>query len=274
MNKANKSRIVSWKVAECNLFRFDIHPASVISMDKVFHDEIAIIGFKDCAWRCNQNGNTFIETPDALVFRDAGQIFSLDSEYVAPWGAICREIRFSPSTFLNLSENYQIDLAAIDFSAHMVKNPELRGLFFRAHSTLESSDCELEKSSYLAVLLQGLIYEKRAVKTVSNKFNCKPQLRMVVEYLRENFQLNIKLEDIADLVGMNPFVLLRQFRRSMGLTPHDYLQMIRVIHARKMITSGFSLGDIAPVCGFSDQSHLTRSFKRKTGVTPGQYVLM
>ncbi|HWU35634.1 MAG TPA: helix-turn-helix domain-containing protein [Methylovorus sp.] len=43
-----------------------------------------------------------------------------------------------------------------------------------------------------------------------------------------------------------------------------------LITARKLIAQGHKLSDVASLCGFADQSHLTRSFRKKIGVTPGR----
>lgn len=65
---------------------------------------------------------------------------------------------------------------------------------------------------------------------------------------------------------------MRTFRRSIGLSPYAYLTQIRVEAAKKLLNEGASIADVASDIGFTDQSHLTRHFKRITGVTPGQYL--
>jgi AraC-like DNA-binding protein len=65
---------------------------------------------------------------------------------------------------------------------------------------------------------------------------------------------------------------MRTFRRDVGLSPHAYLTQIRVEAAKKLLSEGASIVDVASDIGFTDQSHFTRHFKRITGVTPGQYL--
>jgi AraC-like DNA-binding protein len=57
-----------------------------------------------------------------------------------------------------------------------------------------------------------------------------------------------------------------------GLPPHAYLTQIRANRARAMLLRGVTPAAAAYRCGFCDQSHLTRIFKRLFGVTPGAYV--
>ena len=59
----------------------------------------------------------------------------------------------------------------------------------------------------------------------------------------------------------------------MGLTPHAYLNHIRVLRARDLLRQGCPIAQAAVNVGFVDQSHLHRHFKRIVGVTPGQYAL-
>jgi AraC-like DNA-binding protein len=79
------------------------------------------------------------------------------------------------------------------------------------------------------------------------------------------------LHELARHVGLSAWHLIRVFRKATGLTPHAWLIDRRVHHARELLRAGGSPSQIAVQCGFADQAHLTRSFKARLGVTPGQY---
>jgi transcriptional regulator GlxA family with amidase domain len=58
------------------------------------------------------------------------------------------------------------------------------------------------------------------------------------------------------------------------VSPHQYLIQVRVNNARWLLSAGSgerSLAEVASAVGFADQSHLTRHFKRVTGLTPRQF---
>jgi len=58
----------------------------------------------------------------------------------------------------------------------------------------------------------------------------------------------------------------------MGVPPYAYLVQLRVNRAQAMLCAGSSVSDVAYACGFCDQSHLNRMFKKAVGVPPGKYV--
>lgn len=81
----------------------------------------------------------------------------------------------------------------------------------------------------------------------------------------------ITLADLATACGLSRFQVLRGFAKATGMTPHAYLVQRRVDTARRLIAGGVPLAEAAAAAGFSDQSHMTRIFVRKYGVSPGIY---
>ena len=81
----------------------------------------------------------------------------------------------------------------------------------------------------------------------------------------------ISLAELAEIAGLSRFQLLRAFRQASGLTPHAYLVQRRIDLARRLIRTGAVLADAAAAAGFADQSHMTRIFIRKFGLSPGAY---
>lgn len=82
---------------------------------------------------------------------------------------------------------------------------------------------------------------------------------------------NVTLEELARACGLGRFALLRGFARTYGLPPHAWAVQERVRWAQRLLRTGMAPSAVALVVGFSDQSHLTRHFKRLTGLTPGCY---
>lgn len=98
------------------------------------------------------------------------------------------------------------------------------------------------------------------------------QTRRVREFIEESLDRNVCLADIAKVANISVFHLIRQFNESFGCPPYVYLTHRRLERARRMIEAGDTpLKCIAASCGFSDQSHMTRLFRRTFKITPGEY---
>jgi AraC family transcriptional regulator len=90
--------------------------------------------------------------------------------------------------------------------------------------------------------------------------------------LQERFSDDLSLSDVARAVGVHPVHLARTFRQHHGTTVGEYLRALRVeFAARELSSSDMPLLDITLAAGFSDQSKLSTTFKRATGMTPTAY---
>lgn len=86
---------------------------------------------------------------------------------------------------------------------------------------------------------------------------------------------NLPLDRIASEVGLSSYSLIRAFHKTFGTSPHAWRMKARVrAAASELQLRRMPLAQIAVSCGFSDQSHLSRTFKRIYGITPGRYRLM
>jgi AraC family transcriptional regulator len=82
---------------------------------------------------------------------------------------------------------------------------------------------------------------------------------------------SLSLDEVAKAVDIHPVHLAKAFRRAFGCTIGDYVRRLRVEMACTEIDRGVPLVEVALRTGFADQSHLTRVFKRATGLTPRQF---
>lgn len=96
------------------------------------------------------------------------------------------------------------------------------------------------------------------------------QLKQAQAFLEAYLSENVSLADLAASCSLSPAHFARAFRRSTGVPPHRFLMERRVTRARELLVhTGLSLSEIAIRCGFADQAHLTKVFRRVLGVTPG-----
>lgn len=94
----------------------------------------------------------------------------------------------------------------------------------------------------------------------------------VKERLHEDFREPLRMRDLARDAGVHPVHLARVFRKLENRTPGDYQQRLQVRAACELLRKPeWPLAVIAAECGFADQSHFTRVFRRMAGTTPARF---
>src|ERR1700720_4920663 len=97
-------------------------------------------------------------------------------------------------------------------------------------------------------------------------------LRRAIRFVKDNLESNLKWDEIASDVGLDPFTFGRGFKLSTGMTPHQYIIRCRLRRAMKLLArEELTLADIALEVGCSCQSHLTALFRKHLGTTPGRF---
>jgi AraC family transcriptional regulator len=97
-------------------------------------------------------------------------------------------------------------------------------------------------------------------------------LGQVREMLHAWLSEDVTFSSIAETVGAHPVYIARQFRKHYHCTMGEYVRRLRIEAAcREISETDTPFSEIASLLGFYDQSHLTNTFKRLTGMTPAQY---
>jgi len=161
------------------------------------------------------------------------------------------------------------------FDGSYVHDPRLADRIRAAHVVLESDadpmrkECALLESIGELILKHGSTSERQpATLPVPRSMAA---LRRVRDLLEAEYARTVTIGELAREAGLSSFHLIRVFGASFGLPPYKYLELVRIQQARRLIRHGYPLTHVVHATGFSDQSHLTRYFKRIVGVTPGSY---
>jgi AraC family transcriptional regulator len=129
-----------------------------------------------------------------------------------------------------------------------------------------------------ALVIEGLVLEMLALVARPERTPERrpPEwLSRVEDLLKNGFQENLTIGEVAAQVSVNPAYLSRVFRQFHHQAIGDYLHDLRVQFAcQQLADPDVALSAIASASGFADQSHFTRVFKQCTGMTPGAFRTM
>ncbi len=120
---------------------------------------------------------------------------------------------------------------------------------------------------FLIKLIQRYGVERDEERAFSASFTPRHYKR-VLDHVAAHYSGHITLEDMADVAGISPYHFARLFKRTIGQPPYQFVMAYRVEQAKKLMADRTRpIADIALACGFSDQVHFSRVFKRLSGTT-------
>lgn len=96
-------------------------------------------------------------------------------------------------------------------------------------------------------------------------------LRRCLALIAARSQEDVSLDEMAGAARWSKFHLVRSFKSAIGVSPCTYLMHARVASASRLLAEGATPIYVAAHCGFADQSHLNRWFKKVMNTTPGAY---
>jgi AraC family transcriptional regulator len=97
------------------------------------------------------------------------------------------------------------------------------------------------------------------------------RIQRAVALMEANFAAKLSREEMARAAGLSVSHFSKLFTQCMGLSPHQYLVLCRLRHAKKLLLTleqGLSIVDVAAEAGFADQAHFSRHFRRTYGISP------
>jgi AraC family transcriptional regulator len=196
------------------------------------------------------------------------------------WSVDCLHMYLEPSFFEEVSADTGVDAARIEIeNVFGVRDPQIEQVGRLLLSELEDGGLmgDLYAQSLTNVLMIHLLRHHsslgpREARKIARGYKgalSRRTLRSVVDYVGDNLVHDLTLDELAGVAHMSPYHFSRRFKRSTGLSPHQYVVRRRVERAKELlINTELTLHEVALSVGFADQSHLAKHTKRLLGVSP------
>ena len=153
------------------------------------------------------------------------------------------------------------------------RDARLRTALAAAHRALAERPTELAVDMAVLAAVTALGPHLRPEPPSTRTRTEHAAVRRAQRHLQERWAETVTLTELAEHARLSPFELARTFRAQLGLPPHAYQLDLRIARARELLAAGDPAARTAAACGFCDQAHLTRVFRRAVGVTPGRYAV-
>jgi AraC-like DNA-binding protein len=223
-----------------------------------------------------QDGAARFEVDATHQRADRGELFVLEPEAVhtgmaaVPEGWAYRVLYLDPTLLFAWDERD----GAVPRAARWVvfRDVALRDALLRLHSAIAAGLGGLALDEHAVAAADALRPHLRPGPPAARGGYEHAAVRRARAHLVERWDQPVALTELSAVAGLSRFELLRRFRQQTGLTPHAFQTNLRIERARRMLSGGGAIAEVAAACGFSDQPHLTRVFKRAVGVTPGRFV--
>ena len=235
---------------------------------KHWHDELAIGVIEDGAEGLFYRGSNIVIPKRHIVAINPGEVHTGFAG--APNGWRYRMFYFNLN---ELTEQLVNRALPIDPIIDQVKiyDEHLFDILLQLHLALEQSSFELSKESLFVLALEKLFTQYGSAKEEKFTSTCIKSSYLARDFIHDNFEYNPCLTELESISNCSKFQLIKSFKDIFGITPHQYLLLIKVKKAKTLLASGVSCVEASLACGFYDQSHFSRNFKKAFGISPSNY---
>ncbi|RDU97626.1 AraC family transcriptional regulator [Trinickia dinghuensis] len=246
---------------------------SKFSFDRHFHLDYHIGLVTEGVQRLGYGGKTVLTGPGSVSLMPPGEIH--DGVGVGERGYTLRTFRLSRELLGSVAEDLSGTAREPELAGATLEDPEVAAQLVRLFDVMQASG----QSGALAVqsewlrLLNLLLTRSRAIVPQQESGALSPQQwQRVRDYCFAHLSEKITLDALAALCDLGRFQFLRQFKQTVGMTPHAWLLRLRLEHACSMLSrSSQTIAEVAQGVGFYDQSHFNRAFRQAFGVAPSGY---
>lgn len=162
---------------------------------------------------------------------------------------ICQRLQQMPNPIIAIREN-------------------LWGGLQNAFYNLASSDPAKQLCGYGAFVH----FITQLVKSTDPAGSYSPCIQQVITYIEENICTHLGLEDLAELAGLSLSGFKQKFRRETGITPREYINLLKIEKAKEYLSAGASVTETAFALDFSSSSYFSVLFRQMEDMPPSEYL--
>jgi AraC-like DNA-binding protein len=237
------------------------------------HDAATVALMDSGAASFHYRGQKFVAAAGSVFMLNAGAVHT--GRLASPDGYRYRVLYLDPHALEPLMDAEADRGRLLSFRETVVHDPTLADLLDRTHRALILDGCQmLQEELLLSVgeLLFSRYVDSRAIAATAAA-NHDRAVSTAQDYLESRPAEKISLRELALVTASSPYRLARMFSAVVGMPPHAYQNQVRIHMARRLLATGTPIACVATQVGFCDQAHLTRVFKKYTGVTPYQFLV-
>ena len=261
-----------WRSRYLPSIEFFQNTCKSFSLPRHFHDELELNLRMGNGWELNYRGVMHNVPSETLVLTQPGESHQVDAP--SERQGTFRGLRVG----IDLLQQVATEVAGREtelplFTMPLVHDDDFNTQFIRIHQAIERSTSQLEQQTLTLDLLAQLILRHSEHPPDLAKLETEIQpVRHVRDYLEDNYNREISLEELSQVANLSSFHLNRSFSQTFGMPPHAYQIQLRILKAKRLLRKKKSIMSVAIETGFVSQSHFGSHFKRLVCITPKQYI--
>jgi len=158
------------------------------------------------------------------------------------------------SPVITLSKNYQLTSSYFETICKESEFPSLGG-------------ADLTSSLLQAVTI--MLLRSQEIAAPPDEISMSQQIKA---YIKDNYERDLTLSDLAQLVHVSPYHLAHVFKTELGMAPIQYLIQCRIEEAKRLLVqTKLSINEISVMVGYPNPNYFNQIFKKMTGTSPGKY---
>lgn len=198
-----------------------------------------------------------------------GQINTYFADESLPW-----EYMWIEFDGLRVKEAFDLTELSLDSPVYRPRSKELRELMVQEMTYIvhHPKEAPMHLIGHLYLFLDYLTRSATRTTQVHSSKMSDYYIKEAINFIEQNFQNNISIEEIAGVCGINRSYFGKIFRNSVGRSPQEFLMNYRMVKARELLKlTSLSIADVGSAVGYENQLHFSRAFKGVYGISPREW---